>query len=47
MQNKLVASTLEGKIYAFDLRTLHHEEGYANLEEKAHNATVWGVKHLP
>lgn len=47
MQNKLVATTLEGKFHVFDLRTLHHEEGFANMSEKAHNATIWGAKHIP
>jgi len=26
---------------------LHHEEGFANLKESAHKATIWGVKHIP
>ena len=47
IMNKLVATTLEGKFVVFDLRTLHHEFGYANLTEKAQPSTIWGVKHLP
>ena len=43
--NKLICSTLEGKIYLFDMRTFY--EGYACLEEKVNEGTVWGVSHLP
>lgn len=45
--NKLVATTLESKIYVFDVRTQHPKKGFAQLNEKAHNSTVWQVKHLP
>jgi WD repeat-containing protein 92 len=47
--NKLVATTLEGKIHVFDMRTHHYELGYAKLEEKVDGstATIWGVQHLP
>lgn len=45
--NKLVATTLESKIYVFDVRTHHPKRGFASLTEKAHNSTVWQVKHLP
>ncbi|XP_022904520.2 dynein axonemal assembly factor 10 isoform X1 [Onthophagus taurus] len=45
--NKLVAATLESKIYLFDTRTQHPKKGFAQLSEKAHNSTVWLVKHLP
>lgn len=46
--NKLVVSTLEGKIHVFDMRTNHVEVGYSSLEEKtSENATIWGVSHLP
>lgn len=31
--NKLVASTLEGKFYIFDLRTLNATTGYSYLQE--------------
>ncbi len=48
IMNKLVATTLEGNFHAFDLRTLHHESGYANLKETlTKGSTIWGVKHLP
>lgn len=46
--NKLVVSTLEGKIHVFDMRTHHIEVGYSSLEEKtSENSTIWGVSHLP
>eukprot|EP00825_Cyclidium_porcatum_P040669 TRINITY_DN5197_c0_g1_i16.p2 TRINITY_DN5197_c0_g1~~TRINITY_DN5197_c0_g1_i16.p2 ORF type:complete len:135 (+),score=20.05 TRINITY_DN5197_c0_g1_i16:248-652(+) len=45
--NKLVATTLEGKFHAFDLRTLNVEQGYAQLNDAAFKATIWGVKHVP
>ena len=45
--NKLVATTLEGKVHVFDMRTYHAEEGYASLVESTVKATVWGVKHVP
>jgi len=47
MMNKLVATTLEGKMHVMDMRTYHHEHGYASLVETPVKATVWGVKHLP
>ncbi|KAJ8962605.1 hypothetical protein NQ318_000998 [Aromia moschata] len=45
--NKLVATTLESKIYCFDVRTQHPKKGFAQVTEKAHNSTVWSAKHLP
>ncbi|ORZ32314.1 WD repeat-containing protein 92 [Catenaria anguillulae PL171] len=47
--NKLVAGTLEAGIHVFDLRTLHPEQGFAQLRETqpGSNATVWAVKHSP
>ncbi len=46
--NKLVATTLEGTVQLFDLRTLHTEQGFACLKHKVNNAsTMWGAKHLP
>nr|XP_023022500.1 WD repeat-containing protein 92 [Leptinotarsa decemlineata] len=45
--NKLVATTLESKIYCFDVRTQHPKKGFACLTEKAHESTVWTVRHLP
>ncbi|KAJ8928212.1 hypothetical protein NQ314_019276, partial [Rhamnusium bicolor] len=45
--NKLVATTLESKIYCFDVRTQHPKKGFACLTEKAHDSTVWTAQHLP
>lgn len=45
--NKLVATTLESKIHVFDMRTQHPQKGFASLTEKAHDSTVWQVRHLP
>lgn len=45
--NKLVATTLESKIILFDVRTQHPTRGFPHLSEKAHESTVWQVKHLP
>ncbi|VDD76356.1 unnamed protein product [Mesocestoides corti] len=45
--NKLVVTTLESKIHVFDMRTQHPERGFASLTEKAHDSTVWQVRHLP
>lgn len=45
--NKLVATTLESKVYCFDVRTQHPKKGFVSVVEKAHNSTVWSVKHLP
>jgi hypothetical protein len=47
MMNKLVATTLEGKFSVFDLRTHHHEDGYAQLSQKGSTGTIWGLRHLP
>lgn len=45
--NKLVATSLESKIYCFDVRTQHPTRGFAQVTETAHNSTVWQVRHLP
>ncbi|KAJ3130260.1 WD repeat-containing protein 92 [Nowakowskiella sp. JEL0407] len=46
--NKIVASTLESNIFAFDLRTHHPKEGFASVKTKEKdNTTVWAVRHLP
>lgn len=47
--NKLVATTLEGTVQVFDMRTFHVEQGYSVLKHRTSNsaATMWGVKHLP
>eukprot|EP00708_Paratrimastix_pyriformis_P004725 GAFH01003644.1.p1 GENE.GAFH01003644.1~~GAFH01003644.1.p1 ORF type:complete len:240 (-),score=15.02 GAFH01003644.1:162-881(-) len=40
--NKLVATTLESKFFAFDMRTFHPEKGYASLTERR-NKVPFGV----
>ncbi|CAL8086672.1 unnamed protein product [Calicophoron daubneyi] len=45
--NKLVATTLEGKIHVWDMRTQHPKKGFASLTEKAQGSTIWQVRHLP
>jgi WD40 repeat protein len=45
--NKLVCSTLEGRIRAYDLRTLHPKLGYAYVEERVSSGTVWSGRTLP
>ena len=45
--NKMVATTLEGRLHVFDMRTQHPTKGFASICEKAHASTVWSVKHLP
>jgi len=45
--NKLGVSTLESQVIVYDLRTYHHEEGYAGRRDKVTKATVWGTHYLP
>ncbi|KAF8568418.1 hypothetical protein P879_08918 [Paragonimus westermani] len=45
--NKLVATSLEGKIHVWDMRTQHPKHGFASLTEKTQGSTVWQVRHLP
>lgn len=35
--NKLVATSLEGKFYVFDLRTQHATKGFASVSEKVND----------
>ncbi|KAF4521881.1 hypothetical protein B566_EDAN008401 [Ephemera danica] len=47
-RNKLVATTLESAIHVFDLREHNRETfDFPSLTEKAHDSTVWQVRHLP
>lgn len=41
--NKLVCTSLEGKIFVYDLRTNHPTEGFNSLSQKISDSTVWGV----
>ena len=45
--NKLVATTLEGKLSVYELRTFHPVKGFSSLSEKRGDSTIWGIKHLP
>lgn len=45
--NKLGATTLEGKVHLFDLRTKHPVLGYSSIVQGSNNATVWSMRHLP
>lgn len=45
--NKLLVSCLEGRVRCYDLRTLHPTLGYAYVEERVTEGTVWCSKALP
>jgi|Transcript_49798 WD40 repeat protein len=45
--NKLVLTTLEGRIRVYDMRTFHPTIGYSHLEERMHPGTVWTCATLP
>lgn len=45
--NKLIVSSLEGRVRVYDLRTLHSELGYAYVEERVSSGTIWTSKALP
>lgn len=45
--NKLIVSSLEGRVRAYDLRTLHPELGYAYVEDRVTTGTVWCSRALP
>ena len=45
--NKLIVSSLEGRVRAYDCRTLHPELGYAYVEERVSSGTIWTSKSLP
>ena len=45
--NKLLIASLEGRVRAYDMRTLHPTLGYAYVEDRVSNGTVWNVKALP
>ena len=47
--NKLVATTLEGTLQIFDMRTQHPEQGFAVLKQKtsSNTSTLWGARHVP
>lgn len=45
--NKLVIGSLEGRCRFYDLRTLHPSLGFAYVEDRVSNGTVWTAKCLP
>lgn len=45
--NKLIVSSLEGRVRCYDLRTHHPTLGYAFVEERVSEGTVWASKPLP
>ncbi|KPI89733.1 hypothetical protein ABL78_1113 [Leptomonas seymouri] len=45
--NKLLVSSLEGRVQCYDLRTLHPKLGYAYVEERVSDGTVWCSRALP
>jgi len=45
--NKLIVSSLEGRVRCYDLRTLHPKLGYAYVEERVSEGTVWCSRALP
>ncbi|CUG05635.1 Hypothetical protein, putative [Bodo saltans] len=45
--NKLLISSLEGRLRAYDLRTLHPTLGYAYVEDRVSQGTVWATRALP
>ncbi|KAF8292451.1 putative WD domain, G-beta repeat [Trypanosoma cruzi] len=45
--NKLIVSSLEGRVRVYDMRTLHPNLGYAYVEERVSNGTVWCTRALP
>ena len=45
--NKLIVSSLEGRVRVYDLRTLHSPLGYAYVEERVSAGTIWTSRSLP
>ena len=45
--NKLIVSSLEGRIRIYNLRTLHPTLGYAYVEQRVGAGTIWSTKPLP
>lgn len=45
--NKLIVSSLEGRVRCYDVRTHHPKLGYAFVEERVAEGTVWCTKPLP
>eukprot|EP00755_Sulcionema_specki_P004657 Sspe_Gene.30630::Locus_15138_Transcript_1_3_Confidence_0.600_Length_1326::g.30630::m.30630 len=45
--NKLIVSTLEGRIRVYDMRTLHPTLGYAYVEQRVSTGTIWTTRPCP
>ena len=47
--NKMVASTLDSKIYLFDLKNLekNNNSRCEKLSDEIYNTTIWGTKFIP
>ncbi|CAD2217632.1 WD domain, G-beta repeat, putative [Angomonas deanei] len=45
--NKLYISMLEGRVRCVDVRTCHSKLGYAYVDERCSNGTVWSTRVLP
>ncbi|CCW71860.1 unnamed protein product [Phytomonas sp. Hart1] len=45
--NKLIISCLEGRVRCYDLRTRHPKLGFAYVEERVSDGTVWCSRALP
>eukprot|EP01063_Lacrimia_lanifica_P013748 TRINITY_DN2035_c0_g1_i2.p2 TRINITY_DN2035_c0_g1~~TRINITY_DN2035_c0_g1_i2.p2 ORF type:complete len:364 (+),score=104.29 TRINITY_DN2035_c0_g1_i2:119-1210(+) len=45
--NKLIVSSLEGRIRVYNLRTLHPTLGYSYVEQRVSTGTIWCTKPLP
>ena len=45
--NKLIVSSLEGRIRVYNMRTLHPTLGYSYVEQRVGSGTIWQTKPLP
>lgn len=45
--NKLSVAMLEGRVRVSDLRTLHPKLGYAYVEQRVSDGTIWSTKSVP
>ncbi|PRP78373.1 serine C-palmitoyltransferase subunit [Planoprotostelium fungivorum] len=45
--NKMTVSTMNASFRVYDLRTQHPKEGYAHVQQNAHESTVWTARHSP
>ncbi|XP_067874987.1 dynein axonemal assembly factor 10-like isoform X2 [Heterodontus francisci] len=45
--NKMVATTLEGRVHIFNMQKYHTIKSYTSRSEKPYKFTAWTVRHLP